>query len=165
MEELFDSLFLQPGEIQLQRQTGGLLQAVIKGDMHEEVIIYQAFPFTKPAQYISFRNAEGEELGIVKDLSELDSLSRDELETELHLRYLIPKVTKIKKIKQEPGLWVFDLITDRGNLRMLMRNLHEHIKILNSERILFTDIDGLRCEIADRNQLDFNSMKELQKIM
>ena len=166
MEELFELQMLQPSDIQVQRQSGGLLQAEINDELHEEIIIYQVFPFKWPNQYISIRTNEGKELGIVKDLSELDHVSRTELERELHLRYLLPKVMKIKKIKQEPGrLWVIELITDRGDLQLLMRNLHEHIKNLPSGRILLTDIDGLRCEITDRNELDFHSLNELRKIM
>lgn len=166
MEELFELRLLQPDEIQIQRQSGGLLQAELNDQMHEEINIYQVFPFKRPNQYISIRTSDGNELGIVKDITELDPISRTELEKELHLRYLLPKVIKIKRIKQEPGrLWVIELMTDRGDIRLLMRNLHEHIKILPTGRILLTDIDGLRCEITDRNDLDFQSLNELRKIM
>ena len=165
MEELYETRFLQPSDIQLQRSSGGILQGEIMGDMYREIIIYQAFPFTKPAQYISIRTSDGEELGIIEELSELDSISKSELEKELHLRYLIPEIKKIKRIRQEPGrIWVCDIVTDRGDLSMLLRNLHEHVVHLH-DRILLTDIDGLRCEIPDINRLDFSSLKELRKIM
>jgi hypothetical protein len=165
MEDLFDAHFLDPNEISLQRSKGGALQGVIEGREYTQLVLMRVFPLTKPYEYISVRQPNGEEIGIVKDLSKLDTVSLSEAELELRLRYLIPVVTRIHKIAEEAGLWIWDLQTDRGPLQLAMRNLHEHVQSVSSGRLLITDMDGRRCEIRQIGQLDSHSKKQLSKIL
>jgi Domain of unknown function (DUF1854) len=161
----FDIMLLDPIDVSLFRSKGGVLLAKIKGETYSEITLHQTFPFTKPRKYISIWNKNDYEIGVIRDLYELDEVSRYELNQELRLRYIIPIVTHVSAIKEEPGLWIFQLKTDRGPLQLYMRNIHEHVQSKNGERIIITDMDGKRCEIPDVNLLDQHSKKELQKII
>jgi hypothetical protein len=165
MRDSFDITILNPKTVSFTRSQGGLLQAVINKEMYLEIVLHQAFPFSRPAQYISVWTKDDQELGIIQDIEELDYESKNEIEQELRIRYIIPIVTKILSINEESGLWIFQLVTDRGDLKLFMQNIHEHIQLIGTKRMVVTDMDGNRCEIPDIHLLDSHSLKELQKII
>ena len=51
-------------------------------------------------QFISIRDEEGEEIGLIRDLSELDPVSRKAVQEELNWRYFTPKIQRITSIKK-----------------------------------------------------------------
>ncbi|WP_413303291.1 DUF1854 domain-containing protein [Bacillus sp. 1P10SD] len=165
MRDSFDITILNPKTVSFTRSQGGLLQAVINNEMYSEIVLHQAFPFSRPARYISVWTKDDHELGIIQDIEELDYESKSEIEQELRIRYIIPIVTKILSINEESGLWIFQLVTDRGDLKLFMQNIHEHIQLIGTKRMVVTDMDGNRCEISDIHLLDSHSQRELQKII
>lgn len=46
-------------------------------------------------------------------------------------------------------MWIWQLETDAGLMRMTMHNLHEHVQLHGANRILLTDMSGRRAEIRD----------------
>jgi hypothetical protein len=165
MADPYEVVILDPSTVALVRGRGGLLQAVIGGEEYLHVGLLRTYPLSKPFHYLSVRNPKGEEIGILRDLAELDPDSRAAAEAELKFAYIVPVVTRIDRIKDEPGLWIWDLQTDRGPLRAVMRNLHEHMQSPGPGRLLITDMDGRRCEIASIEALDVHSRRELSKAM
>lgn len=165
MIDSYSIVMLNPEEVSFSRDSGGMLHAVIEGELHHEISLYRTFPQSKPFEYISVRTKEDVELGIIINLGLLDSVSEQEAKQELRYRYFVPVVTRIDSIKQEPGLWIIDFKTDRGDVQLLMRNIHEHIQQTGSGSILFTDMEERRCEITDINKLDKESKKELKKVL
>lgn len=162
---MYDIAELNPGMMTLKRSPGGVLTMEADGVLHMEVLLYRTFPLSMPTQYISVRTAKGDEIGIINDIAKLQETSRREAERELALRYLVPIVTRIDKIKQSPGMWIWHLETTMGTVALSMRNLYEHIQSPAPGRLLLTDMDGNRCEIADMDQLDAHSKKQLQRIL
>ncbi|CAG9620781.1 DUF1854 domain-containing protein [Sutcliffiella rhizosphaerae] len=164
MSETFDITYLPPADIQFFYSDGGMLQLRTNGEVIKSLTLHRTFPFAKPYEYISIWDGDTE-IGVIKNIGELDEQSQTALKQELHYRYVIPTVTKVLSIKEEPGLWTFKLETDRGNLKLMMRNIHEHLSVLPSNRIIITDMDGKRCEIRSMKSLDLNSRKELAKVI
>src|SRR5690606_22175716 len=111
------------------------------------------------------RNVKDEELGIVRDVAELDEESRRELERELQYRYFLPRVQRVDSVKQKADLWLWELQTHLGPTRMAMRNLHEHMQFAGDGRIILTDMNGRRCEIPDWQTLDAHSRKQLSEVI
>lgn len=165
MEEQFDIRILNKTEISLTRSKGGVLQGTISGKRYKELIVYRCFPFQYESSYLSIRNAKDVELGIVRDIGELDPESSAELTRELQLRYFLPKVTRVDNVKNKSGLWLWELQTHLGPTRLAMRNLHEHIQYPGGGRIILTDLNGKRCEITDWQALDSHSRKQLEEIV
>jgi len=161
----YDIRVFEPSEVTFSRSSGGVLQGIIDGTPHEELVVYRAFPFRYTTEFISIRNAKGEELGIVRDLSELDEESRKELNTELEFRYFLPKVTRVDSVKQRTDLWIWELQTNLGPTRLTMRNLHEYVQFPGGHRMILTDLNGKRCEITDWNALDAHSRKQLADVV
>lgn len=165
MSEAYAIEVLDPAKLGLVRTEGGLLSMRLGEAYYPEVLLYRAFPLSMQTRYISVRTAKGDELGIIEDLAELSVDSRAEADKELSLRYMIPRVEQVVKIKQHPGMWVWELETTMGPLKMSMRNLHEHLQPIGSDRLMLSDMDGNRCEIASIRELDAGSRKQLGRIL
>jgi hypothetical protein len=164
-ETPYEIRLLDPVDIRFVRTDGGVLAMDYEGERHPEVLLFRTFPLSKHEQFLSVRNAKGEEIGLLEQLSDLEPASQDEVRQELRLRYLVPSVTGIDRIKQYPGMWVWELQTTLGPVKLSMRNLHEHIQYVGPHRLLLSDIDGNRCEIFDIQALDPNSRKQLSRII
>ncbi|PYI55128.1 DUF1854 domain-containing protein [Paenibacillus flagellatus] len=161
----YEIRLLDPADVRFRRGAGGLLEMDHAGERHEEVLLYRTFPLSRQEHYISVRNGKGEEIGIVERLADLEPDSAEEARKELRLRYLVPRVIRIDKIKQFPSMWVWELETTLGPIKLSMRNLHEHIQQVGEKRLLLSDMDGNRCEIADMDALDPGSRKQLLRVV
>ena len=165
MTDTYDIHFLDSTNVFFSRGQGGVFQGVIDGKPYDELIVYRAFPFLYMTQHISIRNAKDEELGIIRDMEELDEESFKELEKELQFRYFLPRVERVDSVKQKADLWIWELQTNLGSTRMVMRNLHDHMQFAGGNRIIITDINGKRCEILDWTALDNHSRKQLTDVV
>lgn len=164
MSEEYDIAYFDPQEVEFFYENGTTVHFRHRGTVYQNIGIFRTFPFSKPYEYISIWNDETE-LGVIKSVDQLKDESKAVLRRELHVRYVVPGVKKIRSIKEEPGLWIFELDTDRGPLKLMMRNIHEHLDLLPSNRIIITDMDGKRCEITNIKELDLHSRKELSKVI
>lgn len=160
-----DIRLIDPDNAFFSRGAGGVFQGTVDGKSFDELVVHRAFPFRFASQYISIRTAKGEELGIVRDVAELDDESAMELERELQFRYFLPRVTRVDQIKVKNDLWLWDLQTSLGPTRIAMRNLHEHMLFPGGGRIVLTDINGKRCEIPDWRELDLHSRRQLTDVV
>lgn len=156
---------LTPDELYVYRGEGGVLQGVIAGKTYQELLIYLAFPMSYTDGYVSVRTKEGDELGVVRDLAALDRDSAAVMKEEIELRYFLPRVTTIVSIKQRSDRWFWELETNLGSIRIMMRNLHEHIHFPGGDRILLSDLDGRRCDIENWKLLDAHSQRMLRDIL
>lgn len=165
MEDAYEIRILEPAQAFFSRGSGGVLQGVVDGKTYPEIVVFRAFPFRYTSQYISIRDGTGEEIGIVRDIRELDDESAGELERELGFRYFLPRVTRVDSVKQKSDLWLWELQTTLGPARLAMRNLHEHMQYPGGGRVILTDINGRRCEIPDWRELDSHSRMQLTDVM
>ncbi|MCZ8512198.1 DUF1854 domain-containing protein [Paenibacillus filicis] len=165
LQDPYEITMLEAEDVWLHRNAGGILQATIRGIDYNEVHLYRCYPFSKPDEYISIRKPGGEEIGIMRRLEDLESTSRQEARRELNLRYLIPRITHIEKIVQNPALWIWKVDTTLGAMTLALRNLHEHLQSPAPGRYLISDIEGRRCEIPNIDELDPHSRKQWNKIL
>ncbi|WP_435164403.1 DUF1854 domain-containing protein [Paenibacillus glycanilyticus] len=165
MADLYDIRMFKPEEIYFSRGKGGVLQGVVDGKPYEELVIYRTFPFRFASEYISVRTTEGKELGIIRNIAELSAECAAELEKELQFRYFLPKVQHLTSVKFKSDLWIWEIETHLGETRLTMRNLHEHLQFPGGNRIVLTDMNGKRCEIADWQILDAHSRRQLEDVL
>lgn len=160
----FMLVMLDPARLSFSRSAGGLLQAVIEGTAYNEIALYRAFPLTRPEEYISVRTPEGEEIGLIAELRQLDAESLAEAHRELGFSYLMPRAIRIYSIRQKPAMWTWNLETDRGDMVLKLRNLHDHVTRLGAGRFIIEDAEGRKCEIDEGCLADERSRKQLRKI-
>jgi hypothetical protein len=69
--------YLDPAKIELRRREGSLfLDVEINGGWVENVRLVRAFPLSHTAAFISIRDEENKEFGIIESLAALDNESQ-----------------------------------------------------------------------------------------
>lgn len=127
-------------------------------------LVKLAFPLSTPDRYISVQDEEGNEIGVVRTLSELDPTSREVVEAELDRRYFTPKISKIVKLEQEAGLWTFTVETSRGPSVFYVRNWRDSSSEIAPGRFLIQSVDGKRYEVPNYENLDPRSQAFLEQL-
>ena len=145
---------LEPKKIKFYLNDFEDLILEIDGSTTHEVTPYRAFPLTATDQFIALRNAEDEELGMVRNMSDLDSDSRRALHAELERAYFTPRITQVNAVEENFHVPKWDVETDRGPRVFEIRSSRSDVRVMASGRILFRDADGNRYEIPDYRRLD-----------
>jgi hypothetical protein len=153
-----DECFLDPRSVRVSRNASGRLVLTIGMgvDEFEDVRPVCAFPLSAPEQHVSLMDSEGREIGVVRDLGELDPESRRVLREEREMVYLTTRVEAIKSVTSRYGIGTWELETDRGPRTIHVR-LRGDVRPLPGGRVVLTDIHGVKYEISDVAGLDERS--------
>lgn len=171
---------LDPALCHIRGDGLGRLWGTIAGREHAELLVYRTFPLTAPEDWVSVvatddpggdghrsdgGPSERVEVGVLAGLDGLEPESRAAVEQALHLRYFLPRVLAITAIRDEApgqsGAVVWDLQTDRGAMRLRMRNLFNGFQQFPSGRIVLSDEEGNRADIPSLAGLDPQSRRLL----
>jgi hypothetical protein len=113
---------------------------------------------------VSLMDPEGREIGVIRDVGELDAESRQVLLDELAMVYLSTRVLAIKSINSRWGVGTWELETDRGPRSAHLRDRGD-VRALPDGRIILTDVHGVKYEIADPSALDEKSRSFIESEM
>jgi hypothetical protein len=169
IEELLTVRLLTPDNCVFARTDGGFVSLDISGGEKEErydrVLLYRSFPFTDPDRFISVRepDTKAREIGLIDNLTVFSDEIRELLNEQMELRYFTPKISRVHDIKQEFGYAYWDVMTDRGACKFTMNS--GSIPHLSDVRLLISDIDGNRFEIADYTKLPQTDIKKLDMFL
>jgi hypothetical protein len=163
---------LHPQEVRLHRGPTGILRATLADRSYLQVAVDRAYPLTDPDHWFVLMDAGDHEIGTLRDLEGLDPESARLLREEIELRYVVPVVRAVLRVaedRSEGGHWrpglIWDLDTDRGFRRLRMPNPNDHVRQLGPGRLLLSDRDGARCEIADLAALSPASRRWLRRYL
>jgi len=156
-------VWLDPKVLRFFRHKGILRLTVGEERSYWKVSVYRCFPLTDPDKYISVRDAMNREIGLVRDLSELDAESRKIVKEELERRYLVPIVKRILSVRERMGMLLWEVETDRGSRRFLTRASQEGVEQPEPHRCVLVDLDGNRYYIPDITALDPISFSLLKR--
>lgn len=168
MQEMFEAKYIDPSNVILRHGKRGVLEGEIEGDVYPHLSLTRAFPLSMADGYLAILAHAGEdvsEVGMIRSLEALNETSRQAAERELCLRYVVPVITSIVQIRQEPAFWRLKVQTDRGPAELIMRNIHEHVRNIGERRLLITDIDGRRFEFHDTARLDARSKSLIRRYL
>ncbi len=160
--------FLDPKALRLFRTDprDATVRLTLEGDMSwREVRIARAFPFSDPERYIGLRDGDDKDIGILTTLHGLDKDSRAIIEEELEKRYFTPRIERVLTVKEEFGVVTWEVETDRGPRRFLVRNLRDSTFPLGANRLMMTDTDGNRYEFPDVSTVGTKAMTVLSKVL
>lgn len=122
-----------------------------------EVHLRRLLPLTDPYQYISVRDGQDAEIGIIRNINDLDPHSQAILEVELDRIYFTPKIQKILSLTQEASLWKWYVETQRGAVDFYLRGIRDSIHEVAPNRWHIYSVNGQRYEIQDYQELDTRS--------
>jgi hypothetical protein len=154
---LFDS-----GKIRFHRDAFEDLVLERGAERFAGVQILRGFPLSADDRFISVRDDEGQELGLIRDLSELDSKSRQLLEEELDRTYFVPRIRRVNHIEERFHVPRWDVETDRGPRKFEIRSGRSDVRVLDRGRVLIRDADGNHYEIPDYRRLDPASRAQVE---
>lgn len=160
-----DIRFLEPAEARFGKTPGGFLKLEIGEESYPRVLLYRTFPFSTGNRYLSVRDPEGNEIGIIKEIDDFPQDVVDAFEAELERRYFAPTVTAIDGMKEEFGYAYWEVDTDRGPRRFTVRDMQQSVLLLSSVHVLIVDVDGNRYDIPDYTVLDAASRKVIDDLL
>ena len=156
---------LDPRKIRICRDESGRLKLIFDND--EKVLIkrvVRAFPLTMPWRYVILIDENDREVGLLRDLGDLDETSMKVLKDELERVYFIPKIKKIHRIKEEFGVLICETETDKGPRRFEVTSRRD-VKKMGKRRIIVRDADGNLYDIPDYADLDQKSIILLESVI
>ena len=126
--------------------------------------IRKVFPFSNAEGYFSIQDGAGKEIGVLRKIDQLDDTTRDIFENELARRYFTPTIQSIESLKQDGGMWLFKVETQRGPAQFYVRNWRDSSHEISHLRFQIVSVDGQRFEIRDLNALDERSQALLDQL-
>ena len=141
------------------------VRATIDDRSWRDVRIARAFPLSDLNRYIGLRDGNDKDIGMLETLDGLDAVSRAIIDEELSRRYFTPAVTRVNAVAEAFGIVNWDVETDKGPRKFLVRNLKDSAFTLGAGRVMMTDVDGNRYEFPDAYALGPKALVVLAKIL
>jgi hypothetical protein len=161
--ETADLRYLDPAKLCFFRH-GATLRLTIEDEAsYLKVSVMRAFPLSHPNQYLSVRDGEYKEIGLLVDPTTLDRDNQSLLAEELERRYVVPVIRRIIGIKERFGTVDWEVETDRGVRTFTTRNMREKVVQPSPGRYLLTDVDENRYDVRDLAALDPASQSWLMR--
>jgi hypothetical protein len=154
--------FLDPKGVRARRNERGKLVVTLtrtpgeEAETVEAVRPIRAFPLSAPDRHIVLLDPDDNELGVIRELQALDRKSREAIEAELEIAYLVTRVQVIHSVRSRFGVTSWELETDRGRRTAHIKERTD-IRPLPDGRIMLTDVDGVKYEIPPVEELDERS--------
>lgn len=159
-----DIRWLAPERVSIAADRHGLLVADIDGQTYPDIQPAKLFALSEPETYVSLRDSEGQEIGILRDLAGLDESSRAVLQKALERRYFIPVIRKVLKIEE---FWIdqtWTVITDRGPRQFTVQG-RDSVRFLSDRGMLLMDMNDNRYLLTDRTALDRDSQRWVERFV
>ncbi len=141
---------------------GATLRLTVEDDRsYLKVSVLRVFPLSEPHRFLSVRDGENKEVGLIVNPAELDAENRGLVEEELERRYFAPAIKCIVAAKERFGTVDWTVETNRGLRRFTTRNLRENVQRPSPNRIILSDVDGNRYDIRNLDDLCLASQELL----
>ena len=145
---------LDPSRVRLSFDAFGDLQLQLDSGSARTVEAARPFPLTSPDDFVVLRDAEGEEVGAISSIAELEDGSRRVLRAVLEATYFLPVITRVHRIDVEFRIPHWEVETARGPRSFEISSMRSDVRQLGNGRVLLRDADGNRYDIPNRHALD-----------
>ncbi len=156
--------YLDPAEIRFEQTPGGVLRLHLSDRCHRRAAIYRVFPLTRADAWLSVRCGD-DEVGVLRDLAELEPEQRQMVAEAVERRYFRPQIRGVQRIDDQAGQYTWSVETDRGPVTFATEHPRQSTTRLEDGRWLVTDVDNNRYEIADLQGLDVRSRSRLLMLL
>jgi hypothetical protein len=153
--------FLEPVKLHFYVRNGTLHLTLPEDRCYLKVSVVRAFPLSQRNRFLSVRDGDNKEIGLIVEPSELSKENRELVDADLQRRYLLPAVKRIVSAKERFGTVDWTIETDRGICQFTTKNLREHVQRPTAHRIILNDVDGNRYDIRNVEELSLASQELL----
>lgn len=123
------------------------------------------FPLSEPNRFFSILDRDGKEGALLDSFDGMDDATRAALSGDLDRAYATARIERIDDLRQEAGMWRFDVSTSRGPVVFFVRNWRDSSVEIMSDRWMILSVDGVRFEIPDLKTLDDGSRKRMDLLL
>jgi hypothetical protein len=169
--ETFETVFLDPKTSLFCYEGENLTYRDGDGVYYPRVSLRRCFPLSSENTNIVVRIPDvdperSHELGMIEDIADLEESSREAVERELHLYYVVPSILRISNIREEFGFLYWTVETDRGPKEFVIRDsIISSTRQISKGRWLIIDINQSRYEIHNFETLDSTSQDLLRRYL
>lgn len=160
LTEFSDIVYIKADEIRFFETEGGLTGAEYK-DYNGRVNIVRIFPMSKKSEYLSVRDDDYGELGIIETLDGFSEEQKKIIDAELARRYFAPEITSVYDVKEEFGNMFWTCETSAGKRSFTVRDLANNIINDGNGGIIIVDTDGNRYTSENPRALGAKTMRYL----
>jgi len=138
--------FLDPQTTHIHLGNFGALHVTVRDEgIYRGVYALDAFPVSGKGRYISlrFQDSDGQEheIGIIRDLAAFPPQAQKLVREALERRYFIHTIEAIKSIRLRYKFLEFEVETDRGPMKFLMRWRHDRAVEYGERGKMLLDVD------------------------
>ncbi len=148
-----------PQSLRLERGIDGQLWART-GGREVRVKVHRCFPWTEPGRFVSLRDADDEEVALVRNADELDPGSRAALEDALAEAGFVLEVTRIHAVEEEVEIRCWRVETRQGP-RSFQTRRDDWPREVSDSGFLIRDVSGDLYHVRDTSALDRESREWL----
>lgn len=145
--------------VRVERRVDGQLWAS-RGGEDRPVWVARCFPWSAPNRFISLRDSEDEEFALVREPGELDTSSRDALETGLAEAGFVLEIVGVDACEEEVEIRTWVVRTRQGK-RSFQTRRDEWPRDMPGGGLLIQDVAGDLFYVPDTNALDAHSRELL----
>lgn len=154
--------FLNPEKCNFSFNKNNFLTMSFDGKPKGRVKLIRTYPYSLTSEYICVHDLEDNEIGIIKNLNELDASSESACEKELEGRYYCPTITTVKSIKERMGHFYFETIIDGKEKKFTVRDITRNLRHASENTLLIFDMDGNRYVIPEFERIEEKSKRILE---
>lgn len=156
---------LTPDTCSFSRGSGGILGLVIDGELIPgRITARRMFPVSRPRQFLSIRDKDDKEIGVIRDLAPFPPEVQTLLDDDARHHYFVPEITRILVLKDEQGYYHWDVDTNRGRRGFYTKGPSESVRLQGQHRIFITDVEDCKYEIPDLRRLPRSSQALLDEV-
>jgi hypothetical protein len=157
-----ESFIIRGGDARLERAPDGDVVLTSDGRRLRVARMTAAYPLSRRRMFISLRDAEGEEIGILDSARDMDAGSRHIVSEELERAYFMPRITDIVAIREEMNVVEWEVLTNKGPRAFQVRSVRRNVRRIGQRRYMVKDVDANRYEIRDWMTLPGSARKLLE---
>jgi hypothetical protein len=165
--DAFDVALIEPADVRLFCYPAGdvRVRMQLRDELcYTDVQVARALPLSDPDHYLGLRDASDKDIGVIQDWHSLDEDSLSVVRPALERSYLLPKVLKVNVVTDKFGIVLWDVVTDHGARRFVVRNIRDNSVSLSPTRVLMTDVEGDRFEFPNIYGVGAKALEILLKV-
>lgn len=156
--------YLDAEKIIFRTNENGFCMMEYADEIYKRVNLLKTCPQISPHKFICVQKMDSTEIGIIKDLNELDEESKIVAINELEKKYFLPEITKFVSIKIKPGTAFMDCIFGNVRKSFAVRDVSHNVFYVDNHTARINDSDGNRY-IVNINKLNKKSRKMIEPLL
>jgi len=145
--------------LNLERRVDGRLWASTR-DTEQPVTVHRCFPWSDPTRFVSLRDEDGNEVGLVHNVLDLPSAMQAALMGEMAVAGFVLEIERVIAIEEEIEVRTWKVETIQG-VRTMQTGRDEWPRELPGGGMVVKDVAGDLYHVTDVSKLDATSRKLL----